>query len=119
MTDAIGQQAFASISFNKTTVMVAKPALVTSDCKRRHRTGRCRRHLDDPVGAPIAGRTISFVAGNGTALCTATTGSDGKARAAGLTIPLPAFLSGSFTATFAGDSVYEGVNTTAQMLRLF
>ena len=35
--------------------------------------------LTTPAGAPIPGRTISFNAGNGHVLCTATTGADGKA----------------------------------------
>ncbi len=120
VTDAIGQQAFASISFNKTTVMVAKPALVSIGLGSIViAPGGVGATLTTPSGTPIAGRTISFVAGNGTALCTATTGSDGKASCGKVTISLSAFLSGSFTATFAGDSVYKGVNTTAQMLRLF
>ena len=120
MTDALGQQATASISFNKTTVMVAKPALVSVGLGSVViAPGGVGATLTTPSGAPIAGRTISFVAGNGAALCTATTGADGKASCGKLTISLFAFLSGSFKATFAGDSVYVGVNTTAQMLKLF
>ena len=119
VTDSIGQQAIAAISFNKTTVMVAKPALVTLNLLSLViAPGGVGATLKTPSGVPIVGRTITFTAGNGAALCTATTGADGKAACGRLIISLAAFLSGSYTATFAGDSTYKGVNTTAQMLKL-
>ena len=86
---------------------------------RSHRTGRGRRHLDDPVRCSDRGTDDLLRRRQRIALCTATTGPAGKASCGKLTISLVAFLSGSYTATFAGDSTYKGVNTTAQMLKLF
>ena len=57
-------------------------------------------------GAPLAGKTVTFSAGN-TVLCTATTDAGGVARCTGVVPLLSAILSLGYKATFAGDQLYN------------
>jgi hypothetical protein len=92
------------------TVLTADPALVkiTDLLHLRVTITNISATLKTAAGTPIAGQQIAFTAGS-TALCTATTGADGRARCSGVTLTatLPTQLNQGYTATNAGSPQYE------------
>jgi hypothetical protein len=65
-----------------------------------------RLTTDTDPAEPVAGATVAFTSG-GTALCTAVTGSDGRASCAlNLAKALKVIANGGFTATFDGSADY-------------
>ncbi|HET7691410.1 MAG TPA: hypothetical protein VFK41_13580 [Nocardioidaceae bacterium] len=119
ITDAIGQTTTGTISFNKTTVLTAKAAGLTLSLGGvTIAAGALSAKLTDKAGVALPGRTITFKASTGTALCTATTGTDGVASCPKLTLSLSLLAAGSYTASVPSDSQYLGVTTTAALFSL-
>jgi uncharacterized repeat protein (TIGR01451 family) len=70
------------------------------------------------TGSPVVGRSVRFVADNGTNLCTATTGTDGVARCPGLLYTLAALLSLGYTVHWAGDTRYLPASGRGPIIQL-
>lgn len=70
------------------------------------------------TGRPVVGRSVRFVADNGTNLCTATTGADGVARCPGLLYTVAALLSLGYTVHWAGDTRYLPASGRGPIIQL-
>jgi hypothetical protein len=97
------------------TTLVAEPALLEVDLgKLALPLGTMIAQLTSD-GAPVPGKTISFVGGTGQAICTAVTGPNGVASCYNL---LGALLSGgSYGAYFAGDDGYAASTGRGTLIR--
>ncbi len=115
-----GVAGVSSVTFNRTTSLAATPALVSITLTGgiKIATGQVSARLLNDDGNPLAGRTITFKSGNGTLLCNATTGTDGRASCPQITSTLAVLLSGYYKATFAGDQIYLGVSATAPLIKI-
>lgn len=118
ITDAIGQSTTGTISFNKTTVLSVSPAPFSlSLFGITIAPGGVSGTLTDKNGVPLVGKVITFKASNGSTLCTATTGADGKAACGALSLPLLVTL-GQITASVPTDGIYLGVTASAPFFKL-
>jgi hypothetical protein len=99
------------------TTLTATPQLVLFAPRSGSGMNRVSATLgNEATGRPAVGRTVTFTA-HGKTICSARTDASGRAtcRISGLT-EARIVLSGSFTATFAGDVDYTGSSATSRWL---
>ena len=97
------------------TGLTATPAIAQISGLKLNLLNLSATLTNNVTGAPISGATISFEAGT-TAICTATTGADGKATCNGVASALSIVLSLGYTATYGGDTVYAGSSAHAPLI---
>lgn len=69
-------------------------------------------------GSPVGGRKVTFAGSNGQAMCTATTGADGRVVCTRrLTMPLAELQALTYTAVFAGDGDHEASSNQARLVQ--
>jgi hypothetical protein len=93
------------------TVLVAHPALLSLSPLTFYGAPSATLSRTSPSAA-LAGKVVTFSTGT-TTLCQATTNASGVARCSGADGLLGAFVSGGYTATFAGDDRYLASSATA------